>query len=241
MCNLVSQLRKALYFGGSSWSISWLNYVLGPMKCFGKQHPYPSEIERLNKEMKEQKFKDVIKQAKINADDLEVLDEKFKFESKNISALHSNIEKMSQAIHDDSENWKQEIQFLKNDLKKVEQQLIKRNHLEIINVHANMTNIINELEKDVAQNITEVLSELAAASKNISTIMQSNIQNLTQVIQRNSKEWKQEVKFVKTAGQKQMYHMVNLWNNSVKRIENDSFKNITNLSTNVTKKTSVRP
>ena len=85
-------MLKALYFGGSSWSISWLNYILGPMKCSGKQHPYPTEIERINKETRERKFNAVIDQAKNNKENLEVLDKKIQSESGTITAaLQSNI------------------------------------------------------------------------------------------------------------------------------------------------------
>ena len=54
---------KDLYFGGSSWSISWLNYVLGPMKCFGKQQLYPPDAEKLKKQTNEQKLIDVANKA----------------------------------------------------------------------------------------------------------------------------------------------------------------------------------
>ena len=40
-----------------------MNYLLGPMKCFGKQQLYPPEIDQLNKQMEEQKIIDVVNQA----------------------------------------------------------------------------------------------------------------------------------------------------------------------------------
>ena len=43
---------------------SWLNYVLGPMKCSGKPQPYPSEIEALNKKIKELDLDRVISEMK---------------------------------------------------------------------------------------------------------------------------------------------------------------------------------
>ena len=62
------------------------------MKCSGKQHPYPTEIERINKETKERKFIAVIDQAESNKANLEVLNKKIQSESKNITAeLQSNI------------------------------------------------------------------------------------------------------------------------------------------------------
>ena len=41
------------------------------MKCSGKQQPYPSEIERLEKASKEKKFNDLIKQAQENEQNIE--------------------------------------------------------------------------------------------------------------------------------------------------------------------------
>ena len=68
------------------------------MKCWGKRHPYPTEIERINKETRERKFNAVIDQAKNNKENLEVLDKKIQSESENITAeLQSNIENVTQA------------------------------------------------------------------------------------------------------------------------------------------------
>ena len=94
------------------------------MKCSGKQYPYPSEIERLNKEKKETKFNELIVQAKTNEENLKVLDEKFKFESQNISVtLQSNINNVTRGFHEDSENWKQEMKSLEHNLTLVRQQI----------------------------------------------------------------------------------------------------------------------
>ena len=74
-----------------------MNYILGPMKCSGKQHPYPTEIERINKETRDRKFNAVIDQAKTNKDNLEVLDKKIQSETGIITAeLQSNIENVTQ-------------------------------------------------------------------------------------------------------------------------------------------------
>ena len=101
-----------------------MNYVLGPIKCSGKQHPYPIEIERLNKEAKEKKFKNVIDQAKSNKENLKVLDEKITSESHTIAAiLQSNIENVTQVLHEDSTEWREEMKSLKNDLTKVQRQI----------------------------------------------------------------------------------------------------------------------
>ena len=101
-----------------------MNYVLGSIKCSGKQHPYPTEFERLHKEAKEKKFKNVIDQARSNTENLNVLDKKITSESANITAiLQSNIENITQALHEDSKEWKQEMKSLKNDLTKVQQKI----------------------------------------------------------------------------------------------------------------------
>ena len=94
------------------------------MRCSGKQNPYPTEIERLSKEAKEMKFKNVINQARSNTENLNVLDKKITSESANITAiLQSNIENITQALHEDSKEWKQEMKSLKNDLTKVQQKI----------------------------------------------------------------------------------------------------------------------
>ena len=84
------KLFKALFFGGSSWNISWLHYILGPMKCSGKQQTYPSEIDALNKKIKEQKFVDVVDQAEVNRKNLNVLNEKLDSEAANITETFEN-------------------------------------------------------------------------------------------------------------------------------------------------------
>ena len=68
------------------------------MKCSGKQYPYPTEIERINKETREREFNAVIDQAKNNKENLEVLDKKIQSESGIITAsLQLNIENVTQA------------------------------------------------------------------------------------------------------------------------------------------------
>ena len=94
------------------------------MRCLGKQYPYPTEIERLNKEAKERKFKNVIDQARINTENLNALDEKITSKSANITAiLQSNIENITQGLHEDSNEWKHEMKSLRNDLIKVQQKI----------------------------------------------------------------------------------------------------------------------
>ena len=113
-----------MYFGGSSWNISWLNYFLGPFKCSGKHYSYPTEIERLNRETKEKKFKNVIDQAKSNEEDLQTLDKKILSESeKIIMILKSNISNITHVLQEDSYKLNEEMKSLKNDLTKIQKQL----------------------------------------------------------------------------------------------------------------------
>ena len=86
------------------------------MKCSGKQHPYPNEIDRLNKQMKDKQFEDVINQAKTNEENLKILSDKINKEFKSNS---------------DS------LQHFKNELKKVQKQL--QVHDEIISWSQNWT------------------------------------------------------------------------------------------------------
>ena len=75
-----------------------MNYILGPMKCWGKRHPYPTEIERINKETRERKFNAVIDQATNNKENLEVLDKKIQSESEVITEkMQSNIVNVTKA------------------------------------------------------------------------------------------------------------------------------------------------
>ena len=55
------------------------------MKCSGKKLPYPTEIESLNKKIKEKKFADVIDQAEVNKKNLKVLDQQ----------IHSDVENVT--------------------------------------------------------------------------------------------------------------------------------------------------
>ena len=48
------------------------------MKCFGKRHPYPSEVERIQKETETNEFNDLVNQTKINEESLKALEEKIK-------------------------------------------------------------------------------------------------------------------------------------------------------------------
>ena len=61
----------------------------------------------------------------------------------------------------------------------------------------NLTNLIDRIEKDAGQNITDVASQLVATSQNITAALQSNIENVTQAMHADSENWKQEMKSMK--------------------------------------------
>ena len=91
---------KALYFGGSSWSISWLNYVLGPMKCSGKQNLYKSEIEEMEKQRNKKNIKTALSQSTDNK--LEIID------------LEEDFSSFMNSIERKNKTKKQELQRLKS-------------------------------------------------------------------------------------------------------------------------------
>ena len=79
-----------------------MNYILGPMKCSGKQRLYPSELE--------------------NQDD------KMEFQSENISVmLQSSIKNATETLRIDSENWKQEMTSLNNELNSIKLRVSDQN------------------------------------------------------------------------------------------------------------------
>ena len=139
-----------MYFGGSSWSISWLNYILGPMKCSGKKQPYPTEIESLNKKLREQKFADVIDQAEVNKKKLKVLDEKIHLEAQNLTDTFEN------EIDNVEENLRNQNQELKEQLKSLTS--------EMDNLRANFTQTINLVEKQSMTHFTGLSSRVDAES-----------------------------------------------------------------------------
>ena len=139
-----------MYFGGSSWDISWLHYVLGPMKCSGKQQSYPSEIEALNKKRKEQKFAHVVDQAEINKKNLKVLDDKINSEAENITNTFENeIENVEENLRNQNEEFKQQLKSLTNQV----------NHLR-----ANFSETINSVEKQSMTYFTGLSSRVDAES-----------------------------------------------------------------------------
>ena len=139
-----------MYFGGSSWNISWLNYVLGPMKCSGKQQPYPSEIEALNKKRREQKFAHVVDQAEVNKKNLVVLDAKINSEAENITNTFENeIDNVEESIRNQNEEFKEQLKSLTNQV----------NHLR-----ANFSVTINHVEKQSMTYFTGLSSRVDAES-----------------------------------------------------------------------------
>ena len=139
-----------MYFGGSSWNISWLNYVLGPMKCSGKKEPYPTEIESLKKKMREQKFANVIDQAEVNKKNLKVLDEKILSEARNLTDTFENeFDNVEENLRNQNEEFKEQLKSLTNQV----------NHLR-----ANFTETVNRLEKQSMTYFTGLSSRVDAES-----------------------------------------------------------------------------
>ena len=143
-------LSKALYFGGSSWNISWLHYVLGPMKCSGKQQTYPSEIDTLNKKIKEQKFIDAVDQAEVNKKNLNVLNEKLDSEAENITETFEN------KIGNVEDHFKSQAAEFKNQLKTL------ANEMDIL--RANFSKTINRVEKQSMTYFTGLSTRVDAQS-----------------------------------------------------------------------------
>lgn len=105
-----SQFVKALYFGGSSWEISWLNYVLGPMKCSGKQQLYPPEVDRLNKQIREQRITD-------NGKGLETLNEDLNSMANEMNSFRNNFTNEIYNLRDQLvANISSELQDLSSDI-----------------------------------------------------------------------------------------------------------------------------
>ena len=143
-------LPKALYFGGSSWKISWLHYILGPMKCTGKPQPYPSELEALEKKTKEQKFVDVIDQAKVNQKNLNVLNNKIQSETENITVTFENeIDNVEEDLQNKAEDFKDQLKILTN---------------EISILRANFSKTINRVEKQCMTYFTGLTARVDAQS-----------------------------------------------------------------------------
>ena len=142
------------------------------MKCSGKKYPYQAATERLEKEKKEQKLKDVINQANRNENNLKYLAEKTQRDSGNITtSLQRSIDYVAQVFHEDSKNWQQKLKSLTNVIKKIEQQQLdlssnfsislNDNNRYMENFRENFTEILSKIEKSTFKNITEVSKQLA--------------------------------------------------------------------------------
>ena len=143
-------LSKALYFGGSSWNISWLHYVLGPMKCSGKQQTYPSEIDTLNKKIKEQKFIDAVDQAEVNKKNLTVLNQKIDSEAKTITkTFESEIDSVEEHLQNKAEEFEEQLKTLTEEMKIL---------------RANFSNAINRIEKQSMTSFTGLTARVDAQS-----------------------------------------------------------------------------
>ena len=127
-----------------------MHYVLGPIKCFGKQQTYPSEIDALNKKIKEQKFIDVIDQAEVNKKNLTVLNQKIDSEAENITKTFANE---FDSVEED----------LKNKAEEFEEQLkILTNEMNIL--RANFSKAINRVEKQSMTYFTGLTARVDAQS-----------------------------------------------------------------------------
>ena len=140
-----------------------MNYVLGPMKCSGKPQPYPSEIEALNKKIKEQKFIDVVDQAEVNKKNLKVLDEKINSEAENITEkLENEIENVEDNLQKQAEEFKEQLKTLRNEMNML---------------RANFSKTINRVEKQTVSYFTGLTSRVDAqftTSKGRSSISSSD-------------------------------------------------------------------
>ena len=120
------------------------------MKCSGKQQSYPSEIEALNKKMKEQQFADVIDQAEVNKKNLKVLDEKIHFEAKNLTDTFENeIDNVEENLRNQNKELKEQLKSLTNEMN---------------NLRADFTETINRVEKQSMTHFTSLSSQIGTQS-----------------------------------------------------------------------------
>ena len=127
-----------------------MNYILGPMKCSGKKQPYPTEIESLNKKLREQKFADVIDQAEVNKKNLKVLDEKIHSEAENLTVTFENeIDHVEKNLRNQNEELKEQLKSLTSEMN---------------NIRANFTETINRVEKQSMTHFTALSSQIGSQS-----------------------------------------------------------------------------
>ena len=120
------------------------------MKCSGKPRPYPSEIEALNKKIKEQQFVDVIDQAEVNKKNLNVLNNKIDNEAENITeTFEDEIENVEKDLRNKAEKFAEQLKTLTN---------------EINILRANFSGAINRVEKQSMTYFTGLTTRVDAQS-----------------------------------------------------------------------------
>ena len=120
------------------------------MKCSGKQQTYPSEIDALNKKIKEQKFIDVIDQAAANKKNLTVLNQKIDSEAENITkTFESEIDNVEEDLQNKAEEFTEQLKTLTN---------------EINILRANFSKTINRVEKQSMTYFTGFTARVDAQS-----------------------------------------------------------------------------
>ena len=120
------------------------------MKCSGKQQTYPSEIDALNKKIKEQKFNDVIDQAEVNKKNLNALNEKIDSEAANIT------ETLENKIYNAEEDFRSQAAEFKHQLKTL------TNEMNIL--RANFSRTMNRVEKQSMTYFTGLSTRVDAQS-----------------------------------------------------------------------------
>ena len=120
------------------------------MKCSGKPRPYPSEIEALNKKVKEQKFIDVIDQAEVNKKSFKVLNDKIDSETGNITETFENeVDNVEEDLQNKAEEFTEQLKTLTN---------------EINILRANFSKTINRVEKQSMTYFTGFTARVDAQS-----------------------------------------------------------------------------
>ena len=120
------------------------------MKCSGKQQTYPSEIEALNKKIKEQKFVDVIDQAEVNKKNLKMLDQKLHSEAENLTVTFENeIGNVEKNIRNRNEKFKEQLKSLTSEMN---------------NIRTNFTETIQRVEKQSMTHFTALSSQIGSQS-----------------------------------------------------------------------------
>ena len=118
------------------------------MKCSGKKQPYPTEIESLNKKLREQKFADVIDQAEVNKKNLKVLDEKIHSEAETLTVtFETEIDNVEANLRNQNEELKEQLKSLTSEMN---------------NIRANFTETINRVEKQSMTHFTALSSQIGS-------------------------------------------------------------------------------